>query len=59
MDWYVGLADERNVVNPIGLYDMDRRPRPVAAAYKRIVQEFAPHLSAPYRTERGASVEHT
>jgi len=50
MDWDVGLADERNMVNPIGLYDMDRRPRPVAAAYKRIIQEFAPQLSAPLHT---------
>ncbi len=59
MDWDVGLADERNVINPVGLYDMDRRPRPVAAAYKRIIQEFAPQLSAPQRTKRGASVEST
>ena len=50
MDWDVGLADERNVVNPIGLYDLDRRPRPVAAAYKRMIQEFAPQLSAPQHT---------
>ncbi len=27
-------------VNPTGLYDLDRRPRPVAAAYRQIIQEF-------------------
>ncbi len=40
MDWDVGLGDERNLVNPVGLYDMDRRPRPVAAAYGRMIREF-------------------
>ncbi|MDP9381468.1 MAG: glycoside hydrolase family 1 protein, partial [Chloroflexota bacterium] len=40
MDWDVGLADERNLVNPVGLYDMDRRPRPVAAAYRQMMREF-------------------
>ncbi len=40
MDWDVGLADERNLVNPVGLYDLDRRPHPVAAAYRQIIREF-------------------
>ncbi len=45
IDWDVALADERNMVNPIGLYDLDRKPRPVAAAYRRIIHEFASKLS--------------
>ncbi len=50
IDWDVALADERNMVNPIGLYDLDRRPRPVATAYRRIIREFAEQLSAAHRT---------
>ncbi len=50
IDWDVALADERNMVNPVGLYDLDRRPRPVAGAYRRIIQEFAGQLSAAQHT---------
>ena len=46
MDWDIGLRDERNMVNPIGLYDLDRKPRPVAAAYRQIIREFTGQLSA-------------
>jgi beta-glucosidase/6-phospho-beta-glucosidase/beta-galactosidase len=45
MDWDIALTDERNLVNPIGLYDMDRRPRPVAEAYRQLIHEFADKLS--------------
>ncbi len=41
VDWDVALGDERGLVNPVGLYDLDRRPRPVAAAYREIIREFA------------------
>jgi hypothetical protein len=27
-------------LKPIGLYDLDRRPQPVAAAYRQIIREF-------------------
>jgi beta-glucosidase/6-phospho-beta-glucosidase/beta-galactosidase len=40
VDWDVALGDERGLVNPVGLYDLDRRPRPVAAAYREIIREF-------------------
>ncbi len=43
MDWDVGLADERNLVNPVGLDDLDRRPHPVAAAYRQIIRELGGH----------------
>ncbi len=45
VDWDVALGDERNLINPIGLYDLDRKPRPVAAAYRQIIHEFAGQLS--------------
>ena len=44
MDWDIALHDERNMVNPIGLYDLNRQPRPVAAAYRQIIREFTGQL---------------
>ncbi len=32
VDWDVELAEQRGRVNACGLYDLDRNPRPVAAA---------------------------
>jgi beta-glucosidase/6-phospho-beta-glucosidase/beta-galactosidase len=40
LDWDVAMRDERHLVNPVGLYDLDRRPRPVAAAYRQIIRQF-------------------
>jgi len=40
LDWDVGLVAWRDVVNPIGLYDLDRRPRPVAAAYRELLRAY-------------------
>jgi beta-glucosidase/6-phospho-beta-glucosidase/beta-galactosidase len=45
MDWDVGLRDERGLVNPVGLYDLTRRPRPVTHAYREIIREFKETLS--------------
>lgn len=41
VDWDIGLASVRGLVNPVGLFDLDRRPRPVAHAYRRLLGEFA------------------
>ncbi|MDP9470596.1 MAG: hypothetical protein M3Q71_08000 [Chloroflexota bacterium] len=41
VDWDIALASVRELVNPVGLFDLDRQPRPVAAAYHRLLQEFA------------------
>jgi beta-glucosidase/6-phospho-beta-glucosidase/beta-galactosidase len=40
VDWDIQLAEKRGTVNACGLYDMDRRPRPVSAAYRSLLQEF-------------------
>ena len=40
VDWDVGLSEQRGVVNGCGLYNMDRRPNPVAAEYRALLQEF-------------------
>src|SRR6266576_2681868 len=40
MDWDTQLTEQNRRVNECGLYDLDRRPRPTAAAYKALIQEF-------------------
>jgi hypothetical protein len=40
MDWDTQLAERNGRVNACGLYDMDRQPRPVAAAYRTLLKEF-------------------
>jgi len=40
IDWDVGLRIERNKVNPLGLYDLDRKIRPVGKAYKELVETW-------------------
>jgi beta-glucosidase/6-phospho-beta-glucosidase/beta-galactosidase len=40
MDWDTQLTERNCRVNECGLYDLDRQPRPVAAAYKQLIKEF-------------------
>ena len=40
IDWDCALSEKRNVVNGCGLFDLRRRPNPVAAEYRAILQEF-------------------
>ncbi len=40
VDWDIALSSLRGLVTPVGLYDLDRRPRPVAAAYRQLLREF-------------------
>jgi len=40
IDWDIGLAEKRGHVCECGLFDLDRNPRPVAAAYKQLLKEF-------------------
>ena len=40
MDWDSALTRPRGHVNTLGLFDLKRRPRPVAQEYKRIIQEY-------------------
>ena len=41
VDWDIQLAEKRGRINACGLFDMERRPRPVAAAYRSLIEEFA------------------
>ena len=40
VDWDTQLAEKHGRVNACGLYDMERRPRPVAAEYRKLIREF-------------------
>ncbi|MGI4788319.1 MAG: family 1 glycosylhydrolase [Janthinobacterium lividum] len=40
IDWDVELAEKKGTVNHCGLYDLNRNPRPVAAAYRQLLEEF-------------------
>ncbi|WP_174291750.1 family 1 glycosylhydrolase [Sphingomonas bacterium] len=40
IDWDSQLAERNGTVIPCGLYDLDRKPRPVAAAYRQLLENF-------------------
>lgn len=40
VDWDIALAQKKGTVNPCGLYDLQRKPRPVAQAYRQLLEEF-------------------
>ena len=40
IDWDIGLSEKRGAVNACGLYDLDRKPRPVAAAYRELLEAY-------------------
>ncbi len=39
-DWDIALAEPLGNVNPVGLFDLNRDPRPVAQAYRRLIESF-------------------
>ncbi len=41
VDWDIALREDNGHVNPLGLYDLDRKPRPVAHEYKRVIDSWA------------------
>ncbi|HTW94432.1 MAG TPA: family 1 glycosylhydrolase [Tepidisphaeraceae bacterium] len=43
-DWDVQLREDNHRVNPSGLYDLDRKIRPVGELYKKIIAEWQPAL---------------
>jgi beta-glucosidase/6-phospho-beta-glucosidase/beta-galactosidase len=40
VDWNIGLSKAVGNIFPVGLYDLNRDPRPVAQAYKHLVEMF-------------------
>ncbi|MBX9682025.1 MAG: family 1 glycosylhydrolase [Gemmataceae bacterium] len=46
IDWDIALREERNRVHPVGLYDLNRKPRRVGQEYRRLIQEWRHFLPA-------------
>ncbi|HEV2559420.1 MAG TPA: family 1 glycosylhydrolase [Microvirga sp.] len=46
IDWHHGLREERNEVTTVGLYDLDRKIRPVGRAYKQLISDWRDVLPA-------------
>ncbi|HEY8125451.1 MAG TPA: family 1 glycosylhydrolase [Methylocystis sp.] len=46
VDWDIALREKRGHVNPLGLYDLDRNPRPVGKAYKQLIEDWREVLPA-------------
>ncbi len=62
IDWDTGLAQKNNTVNACGLYNLDREPQPVAAAYRMLLEEYGqitifPHGELFEVTEREARLK--
>ena len=62
VDWDVQLAEKRGTVNACGLYDLDRKPRPVADCYRCMIEEFGritlmPHGEMLELTDRPARLK--
>jgi beta-glucosidase/6-phospho-beta-glucosidase/beta-galactosidase len=48
LDWDTGLAKKDGKVNACGLFDLDRKPRPVAEAYKMLLKEYGQITIVPH-----------
>ena len=44
-DWDICLRERRGTVNPVGLFDLDRRERPVCQAFRNLVRDYG-HVQA-------------
>jgi beta-glucosidase/6-phospho-beta-glucosidase/beta-galactosidase len=40
VDWDTALREENGRANPLGLYDLDRKIRPVGQAYKKLIEDW-------------------
>lgn len=40
VDWNTALREDNGTVNPLGLYDMDRKIRPAGKAYQHLIHEW-------------------
>ena len=41
IDWDTGLREQNHRVNPRGLFDLERRVRPVGPAYRQLIIDWA------------------
>ncbi len=40
VDWDTALHENNNRFNPLGLFDLDRKIRPVGRAYERLTEQW-------------------
>jgi beta-glucosidase/6-phospho-beta-glucosidase/beta-galactosidase len=40
VDWDTALREQNNRANPLGLYDLDRKPRMVGRAYRKLIADW-------------------
>jgi beta-glucosidase/6-phospho-beta-glucosidase/beta-galactosidase len=40
VDWNIGLGRPLGNIYPVGLFDLNRDPRPVAQAYRHLIKTF-------------------
>jgi len=40
IDWDTALREDNGTVNPVGLYDLDRKVRPVGQAYRKLISQW-------------------
>jgi hypothetical protein len=52
MDWDTALREDAHRVNRLGLYDLNRRQRPVGRAYAKIIREWRDLLAADLRAHQ-------
>jgi beta-glucosidase/6-phospho-beta-glucosidase/beta-galactosidase len=45
VDWDTALCENKGNINALGLYDMDRKIRPVGEAYKKLIADWNPVLA--------------
>jgi hypothetical protein len=50
IDWQHALRIERNDLHAVGMYDLDRKIRPVGVRYKEIVRQWRGVLAGDART---------
>ncbi len=48
IDWSIELAEKKGIVDACGLYDLKRQPRPVAASYRMLLEEFGRITLVPH-----------
>jgi len=44
VDWDTALREDNGRVNPLGLYDLNRKIRPVGRAFKELVEQWRDSL---------------
>jgi len=44
VDWDTSLREDNHRINPLGLYDLKRRIRPVGDAYRELIRDWRDRL---------------